>query len=428
MLGSAIVFVFYSLILFLPFLFLPGVFNPYEAPKFVFFAGAVQILAVLCFFRFLKTKRPVLPRVDKLTMLILLFGLVNLTADILGVDPKTSFLGSNFRHQGFVTLLLGIVLFLLLHSFSILSQKALLFFRKSIIISGFLLSAFAVWQGIQLHFFHNAGIPNYNGRIVGTLGNPNSLAGYLAMILPFVFFYPRFYLGKFGKIILIFLILSAVFYTDSKSGFLAAGVVFLVYFISALKTVRAKTLAVLAFILMCFGLLWIFFPKNQIRQQMLLRTEKRCLENWPHEYPLLVTSFGRNSFCDSRVLVWIFGLESLSKRPFLGYGQENFGLVIPAGKMYRADSAHNIFLDTAVSSGVLGLFLYLSILYYALRKSALDIRMALIAFIIAGQFNPLSIAQIGLFWILIAFSGKTGKPKGINLEMEEKPSRDMRFG
>lgn len=78
---------------------------------------------------------------------------------------------------------------------------------------------------------------------------------------------------------------------------------------------------------------------------------------------------------EGRYFIWPIALEGVKEKPLLGWGQENFNHVFQkhyTPEMYKLepwfDRAHNIFLDWAVSGGVLGLLSYLS-LYAALLFS-----------------------------------------------------------
>lgn len=395
----------FFLVLFLPLLFIPKVFNPYELPKFVVFVGFVFLL-------FLFNVKTILgklasSKIDILTKLILTYGLVVYLADLLGIDPRTSFLGSQFRYQGFITLLAGIGLYLVVRYNVYNNYKN---YIRWILIGGFLVSLFALWQGIAFYAFHDLTIPNYQGRIVGTIGNPNSLAGYLVMILPFALFNKN----KIVKIVLSLMILTAIIFTDSRSAFLAVVIIFLVYGIRLLlKMTLSKIIKGFIIILVLIGIVKFVdysLHKNLVSDQIPVIKERGCPESWPIEYPLKIISdiysskifsFQREALCDNRLLMWIVGLEALNKRPIFGYGQENFEIVIPPGKMHAADNAHNIFLETAISSGFVGLLIFLGIIFTAFKKANFTIRMALVAFLIVAQFNPLSIAQISLFWSLL---------------------------
>lgn len=114
----------------------------------------------------------------------------------------------------------------------------------------------------------------------------------------------------------------------------------------------------------------------------------------------------RKSIWDNRSLIWSEGLKAISKRPILGYGQENFELVFPKERHMKVDNAHNIFLETAVSSGIIGLLLFITIIMVAFKKANFTIKMSLLAFLIVSQLNPLSIVEIALFWFLLGMSQK----------------------
>lgn len=404
-------FLILLLVLSSPLIFLPKIFNPYEFPRFLVFIIGAEILAVLFAFEKIKNKKFEV-KLGFPAFLILGFLLINLISDIFGLDPKISLLGSNIRHQGFLTLVAGAILFFTTRYY--FNSKAILFFKKAVLIVAFLISAISVWQGIQFNIFHNF-VPTYNDRIIGTFGNPNFLGGYLTMLLPFILFN----FAKRGlKILLIFFILSAVFFTDSRSAILALAFLTFIYGARLLFRLNLSKIIIIPIIVLviggAIGFTYSFIHRSD---NVLLKTaikERGCPESWPQEYPgKIITDIykkdvfgGREALCDNRLLMWAVTLEALGKKPLLGFGQENLELAIPAGKMHKIDNAHNIFLETAASSGIFGLLLYIAIITYFLKKASVDIKLAIIVFLITAQFNPLSIAQIVLFWFLLGISDK----------------------
>ena len=112
----------------------------------------------------------------------------------------------------------------------------------------------------------------------------------------------------------------------------------------------------------------------------------------------------RISVWDNRGLIWVEGLKAIFSRPVLGYGQENFELIYPAYRHIKIDNAHNLFIETAVSSGFLGLFLLIMVLLYGIKAASFPVKLSLSAFILSGFFNPLSIAQIAFFWFLLGIT------------------------
>jgi len=390
-----------ALFLLLPLIYIPSIFNPYESPKFIVFATTVFILFVLNMKAIWKN---IASKIDSVTISVFIFGGIVYLANLLGIDPRTSFLGSQIRHQGFITLLAGICLFL------IARYNNYKIYTRWILAGAFLVSVIAIWQGINVYIFHNLTIPTYQGRIVGTMGNPNSLAGYLAIVLPFVLFNKN----KIIKLVLSLMIVAVVILTDSRSAFLAVGFIFAVYGIRRILKLNISRIAKVFIIVLIFVGIVKFVDyslhKNTINNQAPVISERGCPESWPIEYPLKFTSdiynskifyTEREALCDNRFLIGVVGLQALSKRPILGYGQENFEIAVSAGKMHAADNAHNIFLETAMSSGLIGLFIFLEILFIAFKKSSFVVRMSLLSFLIIAQFNPLSIVEIMLLWFLL---------------------------
>ena len=112
-------------------------------------------------------------------------------------------------------------------------------------------------------------------------------------------------------------------------------------------------------------------------------------------------------------------LSGTRSRPLLGYGPENF--VIAFDKYYSGsleatnyrwfDKVHNIFLETSVTSGILGLLAYLAILFFAFQNLAkklnllsLALAATLFAYIIQNQFNIDSVSSLIYFYFLIGLS------------------------
>jgi O-antigen ligase len=216
----------------------------------------------------------------------------------------------------------------------------------------------------------------FNGRLANPIGNPNSLAGYLVMTFPFVMLHKRIPIHV--KAIILLLNAGVIWGTESRSGLLALGVIVLALSFHSRKNI-------------------LLFATVPLVILLLINTPS-------------ASYIKRYSIWDNQVIIWSEGIKAVVKKPILGFGQENFELIFPQNRMMKVDNAHNIFLETAVSSGLLGLGIFIGVLLYAFRDASFVVRLGLLAFLIRAQFNPLSIVEIVYFWLYLGMSTKKLKP------------------
>lgn len=381
-LWSLILFLILFTLAVLPLLHVLSHYNPYEFPKFVFFLGSVFFCVMLSLFTRPLKHTQTRSKKGTLFFLVTLFILVSFVTNLTGLDPFTSFVGSTWRYQGF--LLLAACFFLFLLTRLLIEQFGL---KKIVSLSAIFLTGsvgiitiYALVQAYSYYILHNAIVPTYHGRIVATLGNPNFLGGYLATLLPFILFQNNRtsrLLIAFRAILSVGIVIT-IFFTQSRAAFLAVIVLGIVFLYRLFKRLSIPQKIILSFgIFLCIG---VFTLKFQTVSSILTR----------------------GSFWDNRVIIWKYGVQAFLKSPFLGYGQENFELILPPELFMKADNAHNIFLETAISSGIAGVLLFLGIFYNSFKRAPYPVKLSLLAFLITAQFNPLSIAQITLFWFLLA--------------------------
>jgi len=388
-----------------PFVFIHGYLSPYELPKFIFVIISAQIITILFFLNFSKFK------IDLLTKLVFGFLLIVLIANTLGLDPRTSLIGSSWRYQGFLLLLSGVILYLASRYFS--NKK---YIELSIILSGFILSFVTIMEHNLLNYGYN--FPTLNGRLVLTMGNPNFLAGYILLTIPFALYSNL--LNKYKYAISIFCF-TAIIFTESRSAILASLIIFSIYIYQKLPNTKQKIFAISAVSIIGFILLFkIVFTmlSTPTKDYKLDEFQRRsyCLylipENKPGNFIRIFYEthpqfLKRTSLCENRMIIWQEGLKAFINRPILGYGQENFELIFPKYLKFNVDNSHNLFLETLISSGILGLITLFSIFYIGLRKTLFKYKLFLISFIIISFFNPLFISGIILFWITLGLANDT---------------------
>lgn len=406
------------LIIFTPLVYDRSFYNPYELPKFILIVLGAWVLAVIEAFLVYKNKKRV-KSLNYLSVLVLIYTAIVFLADILGVNWLNSIKGSYWRHQGFLLLLSGVVIYFLIF----FNRERDGFFKKVIIVSNFLVAGFGFWDGVKLNILKDFGVANYQGRIVGTMGSPIFLSGYLIITLPFLLLLKN----KFLAFILFLINLIVLFWTDTKASLITLFLLAAIYLWQKLvnRFFKHKILA-WVFLGVIFLTSFIYLTKGFILFDDYLQSEsckKSSNMNYDRSknivYCLLFADIenerysanrflnkilwwvNRGSIWENRGVVWVEGIRKAFKKPVLGYGQENFMLVFPEGKHVDTDNSHNLFLETVLSSGFLGLFVFVLIFIVAFWKASLVVKLSLIAFLVRGQFNPLSVSEIMIFWVLI---------------------------
>lgn len=136
----------------------------------------------------------------------------------------------------------------------------------------------------------------------------------------------------------------------------------------------------------------------------------------PEEQKARFETMGDDKTSEQRLLYWKAGIEMIKEHPALGIGYWNF---IPYFESYysedmlykHAELPHNIFIQVATDSGLIGLTIYMFVLMrFTYRKEKLEppedsvynaarkgIPIGIVGFVIAGQF--VSVAYYPFIWI-----------------------------
>jgi O-antigen ligase len=327
--------------------------NSYEGPKVFLLLILGLSLAIFWVFRILVKKRSFTFR--KVDYYFLGWLLVLLAASIFGVHPLESVIGGSYRHQG---ILFFLTLWLIGKTVEIFSSKQKAFLSKGLGVAIIAESVIVLLQFVSGKL--------YFGKPLGTIGEANAVAGFLAIGFPFV--YENLSFVYFAIPIISILI------TESRSGLLAL-VPSLIPFVKGLKS-RFKN--VLIFLTIGLSVMFLVF----------VSMEK-----------------GSSPF-ENRPLIWRLGFQQIMSRPILGFGAES-GEVVYNKAFYKyglplsnliIDRAHNLFLDVAMWSGAVGLILF-SMFLFERFKSIKDSgrKFAFLSFLIYSMFQPLSIVH----WLLM---------------------------
>jgi tetratricopeptide (TPR) repeat protein len=309
-------------------------------------------------------------RPDKKFFLFAIFlSVFWLFSSFFSLDHIFSFWGLYNRQQGFFTLIFYLLFFLLL----ILNLKD--FFQIRRFIATALFSSFFVClYGLMQYFQLDPLKWEETARIFSTLGQPNFLGHFLILVIPFsvyaLFFQARRFLIRSLLLILLFGQLFCLVFTASRSAFLGLGAeIFLAAFIFLVASGRKKlafgltALFMAAFILLGFSSAYFLqkIPPNSspvYRVMSIFNFSQGSVKARFNNFQA-----GWDELCRESPgrLIFGYGPDSLSEI-FARHYQPSWALDEQINTW--PDRVHNVFLDTVLSFGLLGLAVYLWFFYF----------------------------------------------------------------
>jgi O-antigen ligase len=355
----------------------------YEIPRVWFAQRWIELMVVIAFIKGLNDKKQ--KNKDILMVgFVWLFLIVVLISSITGVDFARSFWGNLYRNDGLFTLGHLVMFFFLAYAYwEEKWEKASIF--AIALGSGFL----SLWVIID-------GFINWGSAVAVSFGNPNFLAGHLVVTLPFLVLSEKLIkhqlVDRLVKIS-VFLQITAISFTYSR-----AGIIGVIFFLAGWFLIEKKTsLKKVLFALLGGGIL-IGVIAGVI---YFIGIEKA---------PVTFIAEGRQR-------IFIKGFMGFIQRPILGWGWANFDSAFasvdwPIKIMHDVyvDKAHSILMEVLVTTGIVGLFVYLIVVGRSIKNFLSDkakspyYLLALILFLIHSQMNIISISEELIFWLLLGIS------------------------
>lgn len=347
-----------------------------------------------------------------------LFGFLTISL-WFSIDISTSWLGSYDRQEGLlswffyglwtslVALYLGIVA----------KEKKVLIIRRFLVASvcsSFFVSVYAILQFFGFDFITWLEAPKVTGRAVSSFGQPNYLACWLLLVLPFNAYLlrsaknnsSRFWWGLF------FITgLGGLLATGSRAAFLVflgISTLWSVWYLAKRKILSRRKIGLVILSGLIITALFISF--------LIAKNPSRISE---------LSDFKKGSTA-VRLELWQSGWQAFLQKPILGYGLENQKEVYV--KYYRSDwalyarpntysdRAHNIILDTLLTGGVLGLGFFIVFLWWVYRNLLLAFNKeeyqevaafllwSLSVYLVSLMFN-FSVTPTNIyFWFIVSLS------------------------
>ncbi|MBI2099198.1 O-antigen ligase family protein [Candidatus Uhrbacteria bacterium] len=343
-------------VFFLPLIITPGVLFPHLSGKEAIFETIIGLSFLVFVFSGSGFRL-------NITAVFYVFGayiLIRLFTGFLGENPEKSFWGDQMRGTGTIFFIFLFLFFLLLRQ-ALLSRGKQLQFLRMIAVSGGLGTIIGFAQkftGAGSRLFGSSG-----DWFFGSFGNPSFFAGYLVLI---IFFTALLFSRERGRKIKIFLTVvivaetAALFAAGSRGaimglflGALTTGLILLIFSRRRFARILGIAGVVLPIVLIAASL-FIYFGLGR--------------ESAPGK---ALGSLLREGTAETRIINWQIALDGFKARPLLGWGPENYEIMF--SRFYRpellkysysetwSDRPHNLVLEIAGSSGIVGLISFIAL-------------------------------------------------------------------
>ena len=303
--------------------------------------------------------------------------LAGFIASLFAIDGNTSWFGKEYRHEGFFTVLSYYLLFI---TWKVEGKKEDI--KKIInvfIIMGVINSIYALFQ-LYTPFRFVLRYSIDTDMVTGISGNPNFFGSLIVTVLSIVTV--RFLTESklsIKNILLLVLFFISLINSQSTGPFITYLIVivfFIVYLLIKKKTfVKNITYLILILIITCFSVLIINRHVFRIEKCEICDFINVFNSSDNAEGPI----YNTYTVSNGRIELWKKSLEIVKENPINGVGYDNFHLgyygdtnlsavkfisvdgVTKAVLKYPEifDNAHNVYLHTLVSSGILGFIPYI---------------------------------------------------------------------
>jgi O-antigen ligase len=362
-------------------------FFPFISSKVFVFRTAVEIM-LLAFLILWALDKEFRPRISRLFGLLLLFVAAAFVSSLLNLNFYESFWSNMERGEGLI-LWLHLAAYLLIVASTVREERVWRNFLDVAVGVGVLLGFFATSQILRLNFLLNTS----QSRADAFIGNP----AFLAALMIFAIFLASYLLWKRQSLA------AKIYY--------AATLPLFAWTIVATQT-RGAMIGLAVGVLSAAFLLAFFHRENRrvrnyslaaIGVMVVMAVGLVATRNLPvvqnSPYLRVITSISlQERTAQTRLGTWGAAAKGFLQHPIFGVGLENFNMIFDKnfppviyqdeGSEVWFDRAHNLVLDRATTTGIVGLLLYLSFLfypaYYLLRKQKHDPSLRLAAVLVSG--------------------------------------------
>jgi len=402
-----------------PLLYFPvaGKLNSYF-PKYIF----LIIMLTIILFTIILFRKQIYPLIefDSENKLLLIFYIFLLFSVFFALDRTTAIVGSDIRFEGLLTLTSYYLIFLCSRTIKNIDKKFILI----MVFVGTLISTHGIMQVYGIDpvpsYFYPEVVLNMHSSF-SSMGQPNHLGTYLVLLIPFavyLYFDKNQPVGFFFYSVIFFALLC----TNTRGAWIGFGISIFAFFILKFKNYGIEKIekkkilyTLLASIFLLF--IYTFTNDNSFGARFI-----SIFSDFSK-----ATSGANNSYRagSGRIGIWTEVIELIKLRPIFGVGIDNLSIALktfceqdimtkfgPIG-FVNWSKAHNEYLQTAVTSGIPSLIVYISLVAIIIKKSVsriqysdfyLPLTASLVGFYIIGFFNNETINFAYLLWMFLGFA------------------------
>ncbi len=381
------------------------------------------------------------------------FLVVNVLALVFAIDWRRSLMGEHLRYQGLAATLLYMLLFIIAAT-AVRTPRDLRWLLLGLFAGGLATAIYALIQKAGLDWIEWSG--QALNRPAATLGQANAFGAYLVAVInasAFLILIARERWQRAALGIGMLAMLLALLFTLSRAAYVAASVSIVIWTVAAILWFRyfrigahprpsqwalagTAGIAVVLLLVTLGSLLFVGLPKGRAA------LGQATARGGPLSAP-------RDDSAGTRLSLWRMAIRMTADRPLLGHGQDAFTIRFAE---YRdrpdlegigtanvaPESAHNLLLDLASGTGVLGFLAFLALVGavlwhagrrtlatddFASRAALLALAAAIVGYLMALFFGFSEAMTTWVLWLLLgATAGLLATPSpGSGREAGEPP-------
>lgn len=406
--------VFYLLVFLTPFIVGRATNEIFEFPKtfFVYFLGTLLILLSVVDHAVTDGKQGW----AKQSSVVSLFAFSFILSSFFSSHHYTSLWGYFSRFNGG---LISILIFYGIYSCALYLKPNLLSLLKIVALTMVPVSLYSILQHYGLG---GQWVLDTRIRAFSTLGQPNWLAAYGAVVIPIVLYlliHSENIKNKAGWYILAFLAFCGFWFAYSISGIIGLAVSTSAFVVLNLKEIKRNVRILLLLVIIC-GIFAILNPGifvNRVKDSYTVITninesETKSENPAPNDntkYQISDSGYIRKYIWTGTIKLWL----SSPKTILVGTGPETFPYEFqpyrPAPLNYSSEwnyilnKPHNYYLELLAQNGLTGLVIYLIIIFLVLKSRHPVVTPALTGLFITNFFGWPTVSTSLLFWVLLSY-------------------------